>query len=405
MTFKKLLPILLFSFSFSLFAVEPTTTTLKLYGYVGNDFFYNSRQNVELVDGVILLFPKPVAINSSGIDVAANPQAEMLSVNSRLGIDINGTPILGAKSSGKIEADFAGTGTTFFVLRIRQAYVKLNWDKTELLIGQTWHPLFGNVAPSTPSSNGGAPFQPFNRSPQLRVKQTLTNTLSVTTAALYEMQYASQGSLGTINCYMKNAIIPDLFLGLENKTTHWITGVGADLKTLQLTVNKITSTSAIAYAQFTDQNLTIKGKAVYGQNLSDQLMLGGYGVSSANSTDTTYTNFNTASGWLNITYGKTIQVGILGGYCRNLGTEAALALNSSGKYIAYGYGFYSKTQSILNELYRIAPSVSYNLPNLRFALEYDLTSASYGAIQSNGLVTSPINVTNHRILASVSYIF
>ena len=330
MTLKKILTfiIIISNFSNFLFANEPISNSIKLYGYVGNDFFYNSRQNVDLVDGTIMLFPKPPAVNLLGVDASATPQAEMLSVNSRLGIDISGSTIFGAKSSGKIEADFAGSGNTFFVLRIRQAYVKLNWDKTELLIGQTWHPLFGNVSPTTPSSNGGAPFQPFNRSPQVKLKRSLSNNLSVTASALYEMQYASQGSLGTINCYLKNAIVPDIFLGLENKTTHWITGLGADLKTLQLNVNKITSLSGIAYAQYTNNNFTVKGKVVYGQNLSDQLMLGGYGVSTLNNNDTTYTNFNTASGWLNATYGKTIQFCILGGFSRNMGTDASLALSA-----------------------------------------------------------------------------
>ena len=406
MNLKKLLPFLLITFTTFAFAEEPATK-VKLYGFVGNDFFYNSRQNVELVDGVIQLFPKPVSPNSTNQDINASSQAEMLSVNTRLGIDITGAPILGAKSSGKIEADFAGFGTTFYVFRIRQAYMKLNWDKTELLVGQTWHPLFGNVAPTTFSANGGAPFQPFNRSPQVRVKQTLTNTLSATAAAIYEMQYASIGSLGAAatNVYMKNAIIPDLFVGLENKTTHWTTGAGADMKTLNLGGGKVTSTSAVVYAQFNNKLLTVKGKAVYGQNLSDQLMLGGYGVSAINGTDTTYTNFKTASGWLNVTYGTKIQVGILGGYSQNLGTSDNLSLNTAGKYIIYGYGSSTKPQSMMNKLFRIAPAVSYNLPNLKFGVEYDMTTATYGTIKNDGLVSTPENVINHRILASVMYIF
>ena len=132
MTLKKILTfiIIISNFSNFLFANEPISNSIKLYGYVGNDFFYNSRQNVDLVDGTIMLFPKPPAVNLLGVDASATPQAEMLSVNSRLGIDISGSTIFGAKSSGKIEADFAGSGNTFFVLRIRQAYVKLNWDKT-----------------------------------------------------------------------------------------------------------------------------------------------------------------------------------------------------------------------------------------------------------------------------------
>ncbi len=406
MNLKKILfSLLLFSGQIA-FASDPTGSTIKFYGYVSNEFFYNTRQNQEMVDGVIMLYPKPVVL-SAGKDINALAQAEMLSVNTRLGVDFTGNEVLGAKTAAKIEADFAGFGTSFYVLRIRQAYAKLNWNKTELVIGQTWHPLFGNVAPSTPSANGGAPFQPFNRSPQLRVKQNLTKTLSVTAAALYEMQYASQGALGTSNVYLKNSLIPDVFVGLENKSAHWIAGIGGDIKTLKLTTGKVTSVSGVAYAQYTDKLLTIKGKGIYGQNLSDQLMIGGYGVSNvdAATNDTTYTNFNTATGWLNVTYGSKLQVGVLFGLSKNLGTDNNLMLNSAGKYVAYGYGFTAKSQLLMNQLYRIAPSISYNIAPFKICLEYDYTSAEYGTIQEKGQVTSPYNIANHRILASVSYIF
>jgi len=56
-------------------------------------------------------------------------------------------------------------------------------------------------------------------------------------------------------------------------------------------------------------------------------------------------------------------------------------------------------------LYRIAPQVSYNLPNLKFGVEYELTSANYGTLQSTGRVINPYPVNNHRIVASMSYIF
>ncbi len=430
MILKRLLPCILIVFTTFTFAEEPTTK-VKLYGYVGNDFFYNSRQNVEMVDGVIQLFPKPISLNAANADANATSQAELLSVNTRLGIDITGAPILGAKSSGKVEADFAGFGTTFYVFRIRQAFMKLNWNKTELLVGQTWHPLFGNIAPATFSANGGAPFQPFNRSPQVRVKQTLTNTLSATAAALYEMQYASYGpaSTSTSNVYMKNAMVPDLFVGLENKTTHWTTGAGVDFKTLKPDATNaatISSLSAVAYAQYVNKKFQLKAKALYGENLSDQLMLGGYGVSKyGTGVDSTkvlgYTNYTNGSAWVNAVYGTKLQVGLLIGASENLGTADNLVINpKTKKFSNYGYGFYDNSdlnanlkktdaayldQLILDRLYRIAPQVSYNIQNMKFGLEYDFTTASYGKVQQNGTATGNYSVNNHRILASVMYIF
>jgi hypothetical protein len=409
MNFKKLLPFIFIAFS--TLAIAQETTKLKVYGFVSNDFFYNSRQNVEMVDGVIQLFPKPIELNTAGVDKNAVAQAEMISVDTRLGIDLTSAPILGAKSSGKIEADFAGFGTSYYVFRIRQAFMKLNWEKTELLVGQTWHPLFGSVVPTTFSANAGGPFQPFNRSPQVRVKESLSKTLSLTAAALYEMQYASQGPAGTSNTYMKNAIAPDFFVGLENKTKHWTLGVGADLKTIKpepLNDATISSLSASAYAQYVNGKLQIKGKTTYGENLSDQLMLGGYGVSkyaSDSATVLSYTNLKSMNTWVNLVYGTKLQVGLLLGAANNLGSSDNFDLRKGKKMTAYGYSFYDASQQVLDHLYRIAPQVSYNLSNFKFGLEYDYTTASYGAIQRDGSAKNTYSVSNNRILASVMYIF
>ncbi|MDD5185854.1 MAG: hypothetical protein PHS84_11395, partial [Paludibacter sp.] len=330
------------------------------------------------------------------------PQAEMLSVNSRLGIDINGSILWGATSSAKIEADFAGFGTDFYVLRVRQAYVRLNWKNTELLLGQTWSPLSGNVTPTKPSINLGAPFQPFNRSPQMRIKQNLNKSFALTLAAMYQMQYTSQGPLGSSGTYLRNAVAPDLFLGVENKTEYWTSGAGAEMKTIKPLTGKLTSASALVYSQYVNRDFQIKAKAIYGQNMSDHMMAGGYGISGTD----TYTNFNTATGWLNMVYGNKYQAAILLGLSQNLGTNQALmADNSTGKFTVYGYGTFNDTQTISDRIYRVAPNVSYNLSNLKLALEYSLTSARYGTLTGNGRVTNPYTVNNHRVVASVAYLF
>lgn len=404
MNFKKLLLLFLISFSVTLFAAEPNTT-YKLYGYVGNDFFFNSRQNVESVDGLILYFPKPISLNSKNEDTNAKPQAEMLSIDTRLGLDLTGMPVFGAKTSAKIEADFEGFSTSYYVFRIRQAYTKLNWKNTELLLGQTWHPLFGSVIPTIASANNGAPFHPFNRSPQLRITQKLSNSISLIAAAVYQMQYLSQGPIGASNTYLKNAIAPNLFLGSEAKTTHWTSGIGIDMKTIKPDVNEITSISGTAYAQFTHQNFQLKAKAVLGENLTESNMIGGYGISGTdNNGAATYTNLNTANAWLNAVYGTKWQVEVYTGISQNLGSNKTLA-SVSDKFIVYGTGASTDTQVLIDRVYRISPSVSYNFANIKLALEYDFTTATYGNMQSNGRVSNPYDISNHRVLVSFKYYF
>jgi hypothetical protein len=252
----------------------------------------------------------------------------------------------------------------------------------------------------------GAPFQPYNRSPQLRLKQNITSSTSMTFAAVYQMQNTSQGSLGKSNVYQKKAMIPDLFLGLEENNGNLTFGAGVDVKTIKPS-NSLTSLSKIVYIQYAGKQLQVKAKSTYGENLSDLQMISGYGVSEINglTNDTSYTNFNTSSTWLNIIYGTKWQLSILGGISKNLGTNESLLKTAQSKFIAYGYGVNNTNQTFLDRLYRVAPEVSYNLPNIRIGLEYDFTSAVYGTMKQDGNISNPDRVDNHRLLASVRYYF
>ena len=409
MSFKKLLNatfVLSFIFISFLTFAEETPVKLKLYGFVRNDFFYNSRQNVEGLDGVFNIIPKPVSLNSQNDDTNALPQAEMISITTRVGADLTGNTLLGAKSSAKIEADFAGFGTTYYVFRIRHAYFKLNWAKTELLVGQTWHPLFGNVLPTTLSLNTGAPFQPFNRSPQIRIIRHLNKSVSIMASAMYEMQYLSQGPLGASNTYMKNSLLPDLFIGSEFKSAHWLSGVGFETKTIKPTIENLTSISAVAYTQLTVPDFQLKAKAVWGQNLSDCFMLAGYGINGKTTDNNpTYTNFNLVSSWLNLVYGTKWQAGLFLGFSKNLGTSSNLLANVDSKFTAYGCGYYQDTQLLADRLIRVAPHFTYNISNFRVGMEYDFSTAIYGTLQVNGTVKNPYTINNHRVMASASYFF
>jgi len=379
--------------------------TMKFYGFVRNDFFYNSRANEEAIDGTLHLIPRPVIKNNSGIDINEFPQAEMISVNTRIGIDFTGGSILGAKSSAKIEFDFAGAGTTFFLGQIRHAFIQLNWEKTGLLVGQTWHPLFGSVVPTGVSFNSGAPFQPFNRSPQIRATHQIFKNFTLMGVASYQMQHNSHGPVGFTSAYMKNALQPNVYAGAEFKNQNLLTGAGIDYKKIKPDAQYISSLAAVAYARFVKPGLQIKTKSVIGQNLSDHFMMGGYGkMFDSNTGGHNYTNLANWSSYLNVVYGKKWQAGFFAGYLQNLGSGMALH-PTNGKYTVYGRGFYSDSQQIINNMYRIAPMVIYNLPNFNIGVEYNYSSAAYGTIASDGIGINPYRIGNHRIVVAVNYLF
>jgi len=391
---------------YTIIASEPSSS-YKLYGFVRSDIYLNTRKNYEAIDGLFNIHPLPKDTTSAGIDKNATPNSEMLSVASRLGIDFIGTEILGAKSAAKIECDFGGVSSNYYLLRLRQAYLKLNWQKTELLVGQTWHPMFANLSPITPSLSVGSPFQPFNRSPQIHLKQNLNSNFSVLSAVSYQMQYMSQGPIGSSASYMKNGLLPSLHVGIDFKNSNWNTGIGLDGKSLKINHERLNSASAVIYAQYANKKFQVRAKSVLGQNMSEYLMIGGYGVSGINSTsgEAIYTNLNTSSSWISMAYGTKVQLGVYGGYIQNLGSNKNLLASSTGKFTSYGYGYYQDNQLLMDNLYRVATNITYNLTNFRLGFEYELTTAKYGKILATGRVSNPYSVSNHRVAASISYIF
>lgn len=100
-------------------------------------------------------------------------------------------------TSAKVEADFRGSGTSYSTIRLRHAYLNLDWGRSALLLGQTWHPLFGDVSPQILNLSVGAPFQPFSRAPQIRYRYTHKG-FQLTGAAIWQSQYLSQGIVGKV---------------------------------------------------------------------------------------------------------------------------------------------------------------------------------------------------------------
>ena len=156
----------------------------KFYGQVRTDLFYNSRSNSETVDGLFYMYPLDKVEDPNGKDLNDNGNSDFYTLYTRLGVDVTG-PMLGkAKTSAKVEVDFRGSGTTYSLFRIRHVYFNLDWGKSALLVGQTWHPLYGDVAPEILNLNMGAPYQPFSRAPQIRYRFTSEN-FRLTAAAIW----------------------------------------------------------------------------------------------------------------------------------------------------------------------------------------------------------------------------
>ena len=125
------LTLLLLFFTTASEAQQIKDFTYKIYGMARTDYFFNSRQNEETVEGIFLMFPKNNDYDPNGHDINAHPESSLYNLHTRLGVDLTGPEIWGAKTSAKIEFDFRGSGSTFGVIRLRHAYAKLDWGNNE----------------------------------------------------------------------------------------------------------------------------------------------------------------------------------------------------------------------------------------------------------------------------------
>ena len=131
---KKVLSAVLLVLSVSVGFAQDKAVKTEIYGFVRNYFTYDSRSCVQSNEGLFNMLPNDIKPGVNGEDLNAIPSVRFLSMTTRFGLNVTGPEIWGAKSTAKIESDFCGASSgTAFNLRIRQAYAKLAWGKSDIL--------------------------------------------------------------------------------------------------------------------------------------------------------------------------------------------------------------------------------------------------------------------------------
>jgi hypothetical protein len=449
----------------------------KVYGFIRNYFTYDSRECMAGSGDLYFYQPKdeswnvtPEEADETGIerqDLNAIGTFRFLSLTTRVGVNIMGYKWRNTEFSGKIEADFfAGlstkTGQTHAVsgtaqLRLRQAYVSLAWDslrmnskdyaRVELTLGQTWHPMAADLC-DVIALNSGAPFGPFNRSPQVRMDARLGKLFTLTAAGLWQMQYNSTGPEGQSAEYMAYGKTPEAYLGLSFHDKGWIVRAGADVlsikprhqgaaldasgKPITHVVNgkdvayqvkvsdRLTTVSPFLYLQYKNGEFSIKAKTIFAEAGEHMNMNGGYGVSKVNADGSyEYTPTRHSSSWISLVYGgkvgaqeakhpQKLQGILFAGYIKNFGTKSALwDANQDGKADM----FYFPRGENMNQMWRLTPTLLYTIGKFQVGIEYDITSVQYGDAKKGinaqtGLADTGLHwVTNHRVQLMTKFNF
>lgn len=408
---------------------------INFSGFVKTDVFFDSRQVVTSREGHFLLYPENVKPDAEGNDINAKWNYNILSIQTRLAGSIWGPDVFGAKSSAFIEGEFFGNvNPAINTFRLRHAFIKLNWKKTELLAGQTWHPMFStDCFPGTISFNTGAPFVVFSRNPQIRVTQKIWK-FQLQLAALSQVDFTSTGPDGLNSKYLRNSVLPELDFQLQFKSenkengTEFLVGAGIDFMMLtpQLasiitlsppydtvingivhhfnavteeykTNSKATGFAYNLYAKWKLRPVTIKLAGQYGADNYSFTMLGGYvvkGFTDATKGYVDYANVRSFAVWGEVhTHGKRWQPGVFGAFTKNLGVGKTVI----GPYYARGTN--------IDYIWRISPRLQYSIKQFRVALELEYTVAGYGKTTSKGYVSDPKAIGNLRTLLAFYYFF
>lgn len=387
---------------------------VKFGGFARADYFFDTRKGREAVDGLFYLWPDPVKKDASGKDLNARPNQNLSATATRFTALFGGPEAFKAKASAYFEFDFTA-GQSGYVL-FRQAWVKLDWPKSSLQIGRNWHPLQGPVVPSTISLNYGAPFNIFCRGEQIRYSYR-TGAITLLAATFWQAGHASFGPNAAGDQeqslrFLRNSMLPDMNLQIHYTKNGFTTGLMGHFKSLlpreYTTANnvsyksheKVNTYAVAAFGQFKTGLLILKGNAMYGQNLAEMMMQGGYARISwdQNTGFEKYSASSAVTSWFNIVYGEKVRAGIYGGFQKNLGFRDELNPDE--------FKMYGRSENIAS-MWRVSPSLSYTSGRIALQFEGEITTAYYGTVDFNdkGKVKNTDAVTNSRLALSVSYFF
>ncbi len=368
----------LFGCLLGVFAVSATAQqekpTLKFGGRVemigAVDTYVSKTKN----NGLYYFYPLAPDFSPSGKDLNFSPSAHLGVASSRLNATLQVPDILGGVGRGFVETDFMGTSdATFSMIRLRHAYMAVAWEGSELLLGQTDHlSIATELGPNTVSYAGGSPINPLCRMPQIRYTQQLGDQLKLSMAAGF--------FTGAQRVAQENGLLPDLQVKFSwGDPKQLFFGIGAGYKSIrprtvtaadEPTYRRVGAFNAEAFAGYVfDKGYTLRLYGIWGQDLSQLSMMGGYApLKDDTRDDYDYSTIGTVAGWLDfdtpLFHG--FQGGLFLGIERNLGSQEDVDLTRA-----------VLPEQGVNFISRVAPRAWFHHKNLSFGLEYMYSMAGW----------------------------
>ena len=382
---------------------------VKLGGFLRAEYYVDSREIVGACDGLFGFFPVDNAYDNNGDDLNRVVRQNFSTQATRFTATLDGPKIGSAASKAYVEFDFSGGNAVN--VRLRQAWAKFIWQRSELLLGKAWSPFADTPFPYVAGLHVGIPFRQFNRGDQIRFTYKPTEHLSVVAAGLYQTEHKSVLESSS-NADIRQNPIPEFHLQLRYASPSFSAGLLGEFKSIR-PATKVTNADGEAYkadetlnsyafayyAQYVAGRFGFRTGGLYGENLSEYFQQGGYAVKSidAETGRRTYSASKVTSYWVNFSYGKRWAPSIFAGYSKNLG------FNDD---ILAGGDFFGRWQNV-DHIYRVSPSLKFTHKQWTIQGEIDYDVVAYGKVDyaDHGKVKDTHNVSGVRGLLATTFFF
>lgn len=418
--------------------VSSETVALQISGFVKSVLLIDTREMIGFRDNLQAPLPAPRVNDVCGKDINSRGQLSLFSIQTRLQGLITGHSTGKIYPAGFVEIDFTGAWVNDGVrdvqvdlhnalggATLRHAFIQLDWDGGSLLAGQFWHPLVPPEAPVTnPTTFDNAPFECVGRYPQIRFTGRPYTFVEFIFAAASQFDFKSNGPEGFSTKYLRRAIVPNLHAQVRLYGCDAVFGFSLDYKRLiprlstvfggsvYSTRAGVSSLSAQAYGRYEYERFISTGIVTYASNLTDELLLGGYGVTSNNpkTNHETYSPIRYVAGIFDFYLRCCVEPGLTIGFTKNIGCHDCLyeipGASGNDRFIIYGRGVIDSTfeQESLNAIdyaMTFAPRIKWHHESFTIASEIRLIRAAYGELTNKAKVINACPVNDIRFNVSL----
>lgn len=390
-------------------------------GYISCDTLWDNYLGDYRRSGQDYGYPRKPVYGLEGENIYDRGFFAIIPINTMLTLTADQVEVCGADSKGVIRAEFRGVADdNESVLRLRLAFIELNWKSLRATIGQWYHPFFApDISPHRVAYEGAMFFDNQSYAPQLRLDVKFGDREDRWYHELWlglvdeGRDMAGLGPRGQTVFYAREAALPGGDFQWRSFYGDLLLGVGFDARKLAprlKTDNGYSertftySLATTAFVSYLTDDIAARLKALYAYNCTEFATLAGYAVRMRDEmTDVQrYEPQRFFAFWGDFDCAPScfFNPGLFCGIYHNLGCRHCIFIDSKTEKPV----FYGEAPDVIT-LFKLIPRVWLGQNNLRLGVELEYSHALFGELNRCGMPQESDKADAVRCLFSFYYFF